>query len=117
MVSLRSAKFTSASEMVIDVETEKDASADSPTSVLNEEVHPSQCSYLAHELIVWYQGQEAPMLLPFSYAVVSGAIGSCSVLFAKSLLWSNILCYRLCLHLASWIAQCFHYEESLYWKA
>ncbi|CAJ2637421.1 probable magnesium transporter NIPA8 isoform X2 [Trifolium pratense] len=29
------------------------------------------------------------MLLPFSYAVVSGAIGSCSVLFAKSL--SNLL--------------------------
>jgi len=25
------------------------------------------------------------MLLPFSYAVVSGAVGSCSVLFAKSL--------------------------------
>ncbi|PKA59723.1 hypothetical protein AXF42_Ash011847 [Apostasia shenzhenica] len=33
-------------------------------------------------------------LLPFSYAVVSGAIGSCSVLFAKSL--SNIL--RLTMH-------------------
>ncbi|KAF7819323.1 putative magnesium transporter NIPA8 [Senna tora] len=29
------------------------------------------------------------MLLPFSYAVVSGAVGSCSVLFAKSL--SNLL--------------------------
>lgn len=29
------------------------------------------------------------MLLPFSYAVVSGAVGSCSVLFAKSL--SNML--------------------------
>ncbi|CAL5389816.1 unnamed protein product [Camellia sinensis] len=27
------------------------------------------------------------MLLPFSYAIVSGAIGSCSVLFAKSLFW------------------------------
>ena len=25
------------------------------------------------------------MLLPFSYATVSGAVGSCSVLFAKSL--------------------------------
>jgi hypothetical protein len=25
------------------------------------------------------------MLLPFSYAIVSGAVGSCSVLFAKSL--------------------------------
>ncbi|GMP29936.1 hypothetical protein CsSME_00004836 [Camellia sinensis var. sinensis] len=29
------------------------------------------------------------MLLPFSYAIVSGAVGSCSVLFAKSL--SNLL--------------------------
>lgn len=29
------------------------------------------------------------MLLPFSYAIVSGAVGSCSVLFAKSL--SNML--------------------------
>ncbi|XP_010464936.1 PREDICTED: ATP-dependent DNA helicase DDM1-like isoform X2 [Camelina sativa] len=37
MVSLRSAKVTAAPEMVIDVETEKDASGDSPTSVLNEE--------------------------------------------------------------------------------
>ncbi|GAA0171605.1 secondary carrier transporter [Lithospermum erythrorhizon] len=42
------------------------------------------------------------MLLPFSYAIVSGAIGSCSVLFAKSL--SNLL--RLSMsssyHLHSW---------------
>ncbi|KAK1320021.1 hypothetical protein QJS10_CPB04g00055 [Acorus calamus] len=42
------------------------------------------------------------MLLPFSYAVVSGAVGSCSVLFAKSL--SNLL--RLTMasnyHLHSW---------------
>ncbi|PKA47572.1 hypothetical protein AXF42_Ash014768 [Apostasia shenzhenica] len=42
------------------------------------------------------------MLLPFSYAIVSGAIGSCSVLFAKSL--SNML--RLTMgshyHLHSW---------------
>ena len=33
-----------------------------------------------HELKTYWQ-----MLLPFSYAVVSGAVGSCSVLFAKSL--------------------------------
>lgn len=42
------------------------------------------------------------MLLPFSYAVVSGAVGSCSVLFAKSL--SNLL--RLAMssnyHLHTW---------------
>lgn len=42
------------------------------------------------------------MILPFSYAIVSGAVGSCSVLFAKSL--SNML--RLTMssnyHLHSW---------------
>lgn len=37
-----------------------------------------------HDLKSYWQ-----MLLPFSYAVVSGAVGSCSVLFAKSL--SNLL--------------------------
>nr|AAP92713.1 Swi2/Snf2-related protein DDM1 [Arabidopsis arenosa] len=37
MVSLRSKKITPASEMVSDGKTEKDASGDSPTSVLNEE--------------------------------------------------------------------------------
>ncbi|KAM7509345.1 hypothetical protein LguiA_019798 [Lonicera macranthoides] len=37
-----------------------------------------------HELKAYWQ-----MLLPFSYAIVSGAVGSCSVLFAKSL--SNLL--------------------------
>ncbi|EOA12947.1 hypothetical protein CARUB_v10025927mg [Capsella rubella] len=37
MVSLRSQKITSASAIASDGETEKDASADSPTSVLNEE--------------------------------------------------------------------------------
>ncbi|KAM3358460.1 putative magnesium transporter NIPA8 [Capsicum galapagoense] len=36
-----------------------------------------------------YNIGEGKMLVPFSYAVVSGAIGSCSVLFAKSL--SNML--------------------------
>ncbi|MCD7472991.1 hypothetical protein HAX54_014518 [Datura stramonium] len=36
-----------------------------------------------------YNRGEGQMLVPFSYAVVSGAIGSCSVLFAKSL--SNML--------------------------
>ncbi|TMX02256.1 hypothetical protein EJD97_022233 [Solanum chilense] len=36
-----------------------------------------------------YKRGKGQMLVPFSYAVVSGAIGSCSVLFAKSL--SNIL--------------------------
>ncbi|KAK4372208.1 hypothetical protein RND71_007592 [Anisodus tanguticus] len=36
-----------------------------------------------------YNRGEGKMLVPFSYAVVSGAIGSCSVLFAKSL--SNML--------------------------
>ncbi|GMH24430.1 hypothetical protein Nepgr_026273 [Nepenthes gracilis] len=37
-----------------------------------------------HELKPYWQ-----MLLPYSYAIVSGAVGSCSVLFAKSL--SNLL--------------------------
>lgn len=41
------------------------------------------------EVLISIPGQEISsywkMLLPFSYAVVSGAIGSCSVLFAKSL--------------------------------
>lgn len=41
------------------------------------------------ELLIAVSGHELKpfwsMLLPFSYAVVSGAIGSCSVLFAKSL--------------------------------
>ncbi|XP_010514326.1 PREDICTED: probable magnesium transporter NIPA8 isoform X3 [Camelina sativa] len=45
------------------------------------------------EVLISMPGQEISsywkMLLPFSYAVVSGAIGSCSVLFAKSL--SNLL--------------------------
>ncbi|WMV10889.1 hypothetical protein MTR67_004274 [Solanum verrucosum] len=36
-----------------------------------------------------YKRGKGKMLVPFSYAVVSGAIGSCSVLFAKSL--SNML--------------------------
>lgn len=36
-----------------------------------------------------YSRGKGKMLVPFSYAVVSGAIGSCSVLFAKSL--SNML--------------------------
>ncbi|CAN7003564.1 unnamed protein product [Brassica oleracea var. botrytis] len=44
-------------------------------------------------LLISVPGQEISsywkLLLPFSYAVVSGAIGSCSVLFAKSL--SNLL--------------------------
>lgn len=44
-------------------------------------------------LILSVQGLELQrywqMLLPFSYAIVSGAVGSCSVLFAKSL--SNLL--------------------------
>ncbi|XP_021736111.1 probable magnesium transporter NIPA8 isoform X3 [Chenopodium quinoa] len=50
-----------------------------------------------HQIKAYWQ-----MLLPFSYAVVSGAVGSCSVLFAKSL--SNLL--RLAMssnyHLHSW---------------
>ncbi|PIA41310.1 hypothetical protein AQUCO_02200010v1 [Aquilegia coerulea] len=41
-------------------------------------------SVLGHELSPYWH-----MLLPFSYAMVSGAVGSCSVLFAKSL--SNLL--------------------------
>lgn len=50
-----------------------------------------------HELKSYWQ-----MMIPFSYAVVSGAVGSCSVLFAKSL--SNLL--RLAMssnyHLHTW---------------
>ncbi|KAJ0230560.1 magnesium transporter NIPA8 [Hirschfeldia incana] len=49
--------------------------------------------YRKGEVLLSTPGQEISsywkMLLPFSYAVVSGAIGSCSVLFAKSL--SNLL--------------------------
>ncbi|KAL5079149.1 hypothetical protein RYX36_007570 [Vicia faba] len=49
--------------------------------------------YKRGELLIAVSGHELKpfwsMLLPFSYAVVSGAIGSCSVLFAKSL--SNLL--------------------------
>ncbi|XP_010528116.1 PREDICTED: probable magnesium transporter NIPA8 isoform X2 [Tarenaya hassleriana] len=49
--------------------------------------------YRKGELLLSVPGQQLTpywhMLLPFSYAVVSGAIGSCSVLFAKSL--SNLL--------------------------
>lgn len=49
--------------------------------------------YRRGELLVSIPGRELKpywqMLLPFSYAIVSGAIGSCSVLFAKSL--SNLL--------------------------
>ncbi|CAN8266384.1 unnamed protein product [Cochlearia groenlandica] len=49
--------------------------------------------YKKGEVLISVPGQEFSsywkMLLPFSYAVVSGAIGSCSVLFAKSL--SNLL--------------------------
>ncbi|XP_065867102.1 probable magnesium transporter NIPA8 isoform X1 [Euphorbia lathyris] len=49
--------------------------------------------YRRGEILVAYSGHDIrpywQMLLPFSYAVVSGAIGSCSVLFAKSL--SNLL--------------------------
>ncbi|KAE8697427.1 putative magnesium transporter NIPA8 [Hibiscus syriacus] len=45
------------------------------------------------EILLAFSGHELRpywnMLLPFSYAVVSGAVGSCSVLFAKSL--SNLL--------------------------
>ncbi|KAI9083984.1 hypothetical protein K1719_033980 [Acacia pycnantha] len=49
--------------------------------------------YRRGELLLAVSGQDLSpywlMLLPFSYAVVSGAVGSCSVLFAKSL--SNLL--------------------------
>ncbi|KAJ9189798.1 hypothetical protein P3X46_001051 [Hevea brasiliensis] len=49
--------------------------------------------YRRGELLIAVSGQDLrpywQMLLPFSYAVVSGAVGSCSVLFAKSL--SNLL--------------------------
>lgn len=49
--------------------------------------------YRRGELVVADSGQDLRpywhMLLPFSYAIVSGAVGSCSVLFAKSL--SNLL--------------------------
>ncbi|KAJ6680291.1 hypothetical protein OIU79_019909 [Salix purpurea] len=62
--------------------------------------------YRRGEIILAISGQDLrpywQMLLPFSYAVVSGAVGSCSVLFAKSL--SNLL--RLAMssdyHLHSW---------------
>ncbi|XP_059449334.1 probable magnesium transporter NIPA8 isoform X1 [Corylus avellana] len=49
--------------------------------------------YRRGELMLAVSGQDLRpywhMLLPFSYAIVSGAVGSCSVLFAKSL--SNLL--------------------------
>ncbi|KAK9117750.1 hypothetical protein Sjap_016697 [Stephania japonica] len=49
--------------------------------------------YRKGELLLSFSGHELSpywhMLLPFSYAIVSGAVGSCSVLFAKSL--SNLL--------------------------
>ncbi|KAE8734541.1 putative magnesium transporter NIPA8 [Hibiscus syriacus] len=49
--------------------------------------------YRRGEILLAFSGHELRpfwnMLLPFSYAVVSGAVGSCSVLFAKSL--SNLL--------------------------
>lgn len=49
--------------------------------------------YRRGELVVAVAGHDLKrywyMLLPFSYAIVSGAVGSCSVLFAKSL--SNLL--------------------------
>ncbi|KDP41887.1 hypothetical protein JCGZ_26905 [Jatropha curcas] len=49
--------------------------------------------YRRGALLIAVSGQDLrpywQMLLPFSYAVVSGAVGSCSVLFAKSL--SNLL--------------------------
>ncbi|KAJ4960121.1 hypothetical protein NE237_020031 [Protea cynaroides] len=49
--------------------------------------------YRRGELLLAVSGHDMSrhwqMLLPFSYAIVSGAVGSCSVLFAKSL--SNLL--------------------------
>ncbi|KAI5651028.1 hypothetical protein M9H77_37033 [Catharanthus roseus] len=52
-----------------------------------------QLIYRRAELLLAVPGEELKtywkMLLPFSYAIVSGAVGSCSVLFAKSL--SNLL--------------------------
>ncbi|KAK2968836.1 hypothetical protein RJ640_028229 [Escallonia rubra] len=52
-----------------------------------------QYLYRRGELLLTVPGHDLKsywhMLLPFSYAVVSGAVGSCSVLFAKSL--SNLL--------------------------
>ncbi|KAE8666020.1 putative magnesium transporter NIPA8 [Hibiscus syriacus] len=49
--------------------------------------------YRRGEILLAFSGHKLRplwnMLLPFSYAVVSGAVGSCSVLFAKSL--SNLL--------------------------
>ncbi|KAK1410003.1 hypothetical protein QVD17_36535 [Tagetes erecta] len=52
-----------------------------------------QYVYRRGELLLAISGKELmrywKLLLPFSFAVVSGAIGSCSVLFAKSL--SNLL--------------------------
>ncbi|OAY52613.1 probable magnesium transporter NIPA8 [Manihot esculenta] len=66
--------------------------------------------YRRGELLIAVSGQDLrpywQMLLPFSYAVVSGAVGSCSVLFAKSL--SNLL--RLAMSngypLHSWFTYC-----------
>ncbi|WCJ24291.1 Serine/arginine-rich splicing factor 3 [Euphorbia peplus] len=57
--------------------------------------------YRRGEILVAYSGHDVrpywKMLLPFSYAVVSGAIGSCSVLFAKSLYFRNYdYVYMLC---------------------
>lgn len=52
----------------------------------------NQYIYRKGEALVLISGHDSPYwrtLLPFSYATVSGAIGSCSVLFAKSL--SNML--------------------------
>ncbi|XP_074589332.1 putative magnesium transporter NIPA8 [Curcuma longa] len=52
----------------------------------------NQYIYRKGEALVLISGHDSPYwrtLLPFSYAIVSGAIGSCSVLFAKSL--SNML--------------------------
>lgn len=49
----------------------------------------SNFEYRRGELLLAVPGQDLKpywkMLLPFSYAIVSGAVGSCSVLFAKSL--------------------------------
>ncbi|XP_019427596.1 PREDICTED: probable magnesium transporter NIPA8 isoform X1 [Lupinus angustifolius] len=66
--------------------------------------------YKRGELLLAVSGHDLKsywnMLLPFSYAVVSGAVGSCSVLFAKSL--SNLL--RLAMsngyQLHSWFTYC-----------
>ncbi|KAG0485670.1 hypothetical protein HPP92_009749 [Vanilla planifolia] len=66
----------------------------------------NHCIYRKGEAYISLSGHDFSsywrMLLPFSYAIVSGAVGSCSVLFAKSL--SNML--RLTMssnyHLHSW---------------